>query len=474
MKKLLIILLAVLLIGAAAAFLCFGTDLFAQDGGATTPPVTQMDFRGQALPNLEELAQQTQLQQLDLRDTGLTVAQYQMLAQKLPDCNISWSVPFQGQYYSNDITQLQVTQLTQEDAALFAFFPNLTQLDVSGCDDYALLTQLQEQHPQWSLRYQVSVAGQVLKHTATALTVQDPDLSELEAVLPYLPQLETLTLTGTLPANQEIHQLQKAYPDICFVWSFPLCGVEVSTMDSMIVLSNIPMESTQEVESALPYFNNLERVEMCDCGISNEEMDALGKRNPETRFIWTVSVGWKIRMRTDAVYLMPSKYETILDNNDTYNLKYCTDIVCIDIGHHDVTDISFVTYMPHLKYLVLADTAISDISPLAGLQELEYLELFVTNVRDYSPLIQCPNLKDLNICYAAPKDASALVQLTGLENLYIKTGGVPHYIDELLQALPNTNIVYDSSKDSHSTGDGWRKLPRYYEMRDILGMHYMD
>ena len=474
MKKFLIILLAVLLIGAAACFLYFGTDLFAPDEGTVPPVVTQVDLRGQTLPNLEELAQQTQLTWLDLRDTGLTVEQYKALASSLPHCEILWSVPFQGQYYPNDTTTLQVTQLTEEDAALLAYFPGLTQLDASGCYDYALLKQLQEQYPQWDIRYQVSVAGQTLEPTATALTVQDPVLAELEAVLPYLPQLETLTLTGTLPANEEIHKLQVAYPDVCFVWSFPLCGVEVSTMDSLIVLSNIPMESTQEVESALPYFNNLERVEMCDCGISNEEMDALGKRNPETRFIWTVSVGWKIRLRTDALYLMPTKYETIIDNNDIANLKYCIDIICIDLGHHQVTDISFVQYMPHLKYLVLADTQISDISPLAGLQELEYLELFVTNVRDYSPLIQCPNLKDLNICYAAPRDASALVQLTSLENLYIKTGGVPYYIEELQQALPNTNIVYDSSKDSHSTGDGWRKLPRYYEMRDILGMHYMD
>ena len=473
MKKVLIVLLAVLLIGAAAGFLYFGTDLFAAN--ADTPPAaTQMDLRGQPLPDLTELTQQTQLIRLDLRDTGLTVEQYKTLADSLPNCEILWSVPFQGQYYSNDTATVQVTQLTEEDAALLAYFPKLSQLDATGCYDYALLEQLQEQHPQWNIRYQVAVAGQVLEHTATALTVQDPVLSELEAVLPYLPQLETLTLTGTLPANEEIHKLQLAYPDVCFVWSFTLCGVEVSTLDSMIVLSNIPMESTQEVESALPYFHDLERVEMCDCGISNEEMDALGKRNPETRFIWTVSVGWKIRLRTDALYLMPTKYETILGNDDTANLKYCIDIICIDLGHHKVTDISFVQYMPHLKYLVLADTQISDISPLAGLQELEYLELFVTNVRDYSPLIQCPNLKDLNICYAAPRDASALVQLTSLENLYIKTGGVPHYIEELQQALPNTNIVYDSSKDSHSTGDGWRKLPRYYEMRDILGMHYMD
>lgn len=475
MKKFILIFLAVLLIGGAATGFYFLTDFFAPNNNDISQPVTQMDLRGQTLPDLEQLAQMTQLEYLDLRETGLTEAQYRMLAEKLPSCEILWSVPFQGQPYANhNTTHLRITQLTEADIAQLAYFPNLTEIDASGCYDYAVLQQLQTQCPQYSLRYQVQAGGKLWEPTTTSLEIQNPDLSELKSVLPYLQELQTVTLTGTLPSNEELHQLQLAFPDICFVWNFTLCGVEVSTIDFIVDLSGVPLENTLEVEAALPYFYNLERVEMCECGISNEEMDALGKRNPDVRFIWTVSIGWKIRLRTDATALIPLKYETVVGNYETANLKYCVDMVCLDLGHHEVTDLSFVTYMPKLKYLVLADSAIEDISPLAGHPSLEYLELFVTNVRDYSPLISCPNLKDLNICYAAPRDASALVQMTGLENLYIKTGGIPYYIDELLQALPNTNIVYDSSKDSHATGDGWRKLPRYYEMRDMLGMHYMD
>lgn len=477
MKKLILIFLAVLLIGGAAAGFYFFADSFVPNNNDddVAQPVTQMDFRGQELPDLEQLAQMTQLEYLDLRETGLTTEQYLALAEQLPNCEIIWSVPFQGQHYDNhNTTHLHITQLTEADIAQLAFFPNLTQIDASGCHDYALLQQLQEQYPQCNLSYQISLGGKLLEHTVTTLKVQDPDLSELKSALPYLAKLQSVELTGTLPTNEELHQMQLAFPQIQFVWSFNLCGREVKTTDFMVDLSNIPLQDTQEIEAALPYFYNLERVEMCECGISNEEMDALGKRNPDVRFIWTVSIGWKIRLRTDATALIPLKYETVVGNYETANLKYCVDMVCLDLGHHEVTDLSFVTYMPKLKYLVLADSPIEDISPLAGHPSLEYLELFVTNVRDYSPLISCPNLKDLNICYAAPRDASALVQMTGLENLYIKTGGVPYYIDELLQALPNTNIVYDSSKDSHATGDGWRKLPRYYEMRDMLGMHYMD
>ena len=475
MKKFWIILLVVILVLGAAAgagFYYFQENYYVLNGEALPKTQTQLDLHGAELPPIEDLAQMSQLTQLDLRGTGLTTEQYLYLAQQLPNCEIFWSVPFQGQHYPNDTSTLQIAQLSETDIAQLAYFPKLTQVDALDCQDYAALQTLQDRYPQCSVQYQIALAGQKLSYTATELTLENPDLSELESVLPYLPELATVTLTGDLPANEEIHKLQDAYPNTRFVWSFTLCGVEVTTQDTIVDLSNIPMESVQEVESNLPYFNNLERVIMCDCGISNEEMDALGKRNPETRFVWTVSIGPDVRLRTDATYFMPYQYKTYLTDAHTENLKYCIDLICIDLGHMGVSDVSFLRYMPHMKYLLIAISPVEDISPLAGLQELEYAELFYSNIRDYTPLLTCPNLRDLNICYATPPDPSVLVQLTWLENLYIKEWTPITYIDELREALPNTNIVYLCQESSSSTADGWRKLPRYYAMRDLLGMPY--
>ncbi len=537
MKKFVIILIAAVLICLAVGYCFFQANFLVVDRNVFPRDIAQVDLSGTKLANPEALAQLTNLVRLDLRDTDITQEQYQYLAQKLPNCQISWSVPFQGQYYSNDTTSLHTKQLTQADVSLLAYFPNLTYVDATdctdlaviralreaypqvfigywvpldgnalapdttaltlgsgttedladalsclplvrevdayGCQDYAALQALQAQYPQCIFHYQVSIAGQKLEHTAKALTIQDPNLNELAAVLPYLPQLETITLTGTLPSNEEIHQLQVEYPNVCFVWSFNLCGLEVSTLDSIIDLSNIPMKSTQAVESALPYFYDLERVIMCDCGISNEEMDALGKRNPDIRFVWTVSIGPMVRLRTDATYFMPHQYGAYLTDSHTENLKYCIDLICIDLGHMKVSDVSFLAYMPHMKYLLIAISPVADISAVAGMQELEYAELFTTNIQDYSPLLSCPNLKDLNICYATPEDCSVLAQLTQLENLYIKEWTPLPYLEELKQALPHVNIVNRSIESSSSTADGWRKLPRYYAMRDLLGMPYL-
>ena len=538
MKKVVVVLILILTLLVAVAGYLFLDSNYIFAGGIHSRKATQLDLRGTKIASPEKLAQLTHLTRLDLRNTGITEEQYLMLVEQLPNCTIHWSVPFQGRYYSNDSQSVSIDKLTQEEIRLLSYFPNLnqvdatncadldaiealktayphlsirysvpfgskklspdttsltlgtqtledlekalphlpnvTQVDANGCLDYAGLLALQEQYPNCTIGYSVLFSGMAVENSTTELTIQNPVLAELETALPYLTNLETITFTGTLPANEEIHKLQVAFPNISFVWSFQLFGNTVNTAATELDLSNIPMENVQEIESVLPYFNNLQKVVMCDCGISNEEMDKLGQRNPDIRFVWTVSIGPHIRLRTDATYLMPYQYGTKLTDSQTYNLRYCVDLICIDLGHSDVSDVSFLQYMPHMKYLLLAQTQVSDISAVAGMQELEYAELFMTNIKDYSPLLSCPNLRDLNISYAIPKDISVLCQLTQLDNLYAKARWDAEAEAQLRAALPDVHIVLDAASNDSATGNGWRSLPRYYAMRDLLGMKYME
>jgi hypothetical protein len=219
---------------------------------------------------------------------------------------------------------------------------------------------------------------------------------------------------------------------------------------------------------------SLQRVIMSDCGISNEDMDALNNRYPDIRFIWTVYVGWH-KVRTDATTFMPVKARLVLPyGNQCDVLKYCTDMEAIDLGHCEITNCSFVAYMPKLKYLILGQTKISDLSPLANNESLVYLELFTCQyLRDYTPLLTLKNLEDLNICYTWGS-IDVIKQMTWLKNLWWSPG--PHrwqqvqYRKEILtEALPNTYMDLDCVS---ATGDGWRELPHYYEQRDIFEMPY--
>ena len=253
-----------------------------------------------------------------------------------------------------------------------------------------------------------------------------------------------------------------------------LFGKTVKTTDTQLDVSGIVMRDTAQLEAALQWLPNLERVDMDGCGISSEQMGQLQERHSEIKFIWTVSVGSKIRIRTDATSLMPFQYGVTLTDADTKELKYCTEMICLDLGHSMISDISFLAHMPDIQYLTLGETPVQDISPLEGLKKLVFLELFLTKVTDYSPLLGCTALEDLNISYAIPGDISVLTQMTQLEHLHMKGLWQEDWQWQLRQALPNTTMVFAGTEDVSSTGEGWRKLENYYKMRDILGMPYMS
>lgn len=232
-----------------------------------------------------------------------------------------------------------------------------------------------------------------------------------------------------------------------------------------IDLSGMEIESTQWVEERIRDMPKLRKVIMCDCGLGDEEMDALNRRYEDIRFVWTVRMG-RISVRTDTNYFAPVVTGDYVTEIDLGPLKYCTDVVAVDLGHMAVRTCDWARNMPKLQYLILADTGITDISPLANCENLIFLELFLTAVRDYSPLLSCTRLEDLNLCYSYGS-AEPVKQMTWLKRLW--WDGNPYETKGLEEYLPDTECNFTSGS---STGGTWRLGQRYKEQRDILGMPY--
>ena len=168
---------------------------------------------------------------------------------------------------------------------------------------------------------------------------------------------------------------------------------------------------------------------------------------------------------------MPYKHRLVLYDQHVDNLKYLTELICLDMGHMKVTRTDYLAYMPKLQYLLMCSTPITDISHCANMKDLKYLELFITKVTDFSPLLECKNLVDLNISYTYPADPLIFGQMKQLQNLWFRNMRDWNVRYQLQQALPNTRLVFEPGS---STGGGWRKLPNYYAQRDILRMPYME
>lgn len=434
--------------------------------------ITTLDLSGSPVDNLDQMDLFPNLQQLDLRNTGITASQYENLKRSLPNCTILWTPMFQGQSYDEASTSLSAATLTEGDIAALAYFPKLASMDLTACRDYAMIAALQEAYPQLDVAYTVELGGQTLTPDATEAVFTDITAEDLSTALSMLPQLQSVTLEGQLPDMDGVTALQAAYPNVSFFWQVEICGLVFDNTVTEIDLSGIPMDTVEEVETKVAYLPMVEKVLMCDCGITNEEMEALNLRHDDVLFVWTVSLGPFITVRTDITNFICYNYGFHVNTSDCVNFRYCTEMVALDLGHRDITNIDFVAYMPNLRYLIIADTQVHDLSPLTGLENLVFLEAFMLDIDSYDPLLTLTGLEDLNIGYTRG-DVHVLEQMPWLKRLWWSGSGLDAAEEAALQAaLPNTEIQLHS--DGSSTGMGWREGQNYYDMRDLLGMHYME
>ena len=481
MKKRTIALLLCLLLLAAAGvggwmyyrntYLVIGEETYRRD-------ITELDFSGGELPDAEVLTELPELKKLNLLNTGLTTEDYERYQAVLPGCEILWELPFQGEYLPLDTKELVLTQISEEDMELLPYLTELRSVDATAVTNLESVLLLKARFPELEVAYQVAVNGQTLSPDATELTAENADMDELMTQLKYLPEVKHVTFTGTIPENGAIDSLRQAYPEVTFHWPFTYFGLEVTSDTDEIDLSGIKMDSVEELEAGLAYFNNLKKVVMCDTGLPSEEIDDLWKRHPETRFIWNVKVG-RFWIRTDAIYLMPFQYGydgtkgIRLYDRDCTEMKYLVDMICMDFGHMGISDCSFLAYMPHMQYLIISDTPVSDISAMKNLKELKYLEAFKCGIRDITPLLGCTALEDVNLANNPIADVSLLGQIESLNNIWISGVNWPQeQKDALNAAKPDATIIY--WQDWGSTGRGWRYLKNYYDHRDIMGMFYLD
>lgn len=509
------------------------------DGDIYKRDLTQLDLSQRDVSQVERIAELSMLQQLNMQNTGMTAEEYEMLQTALPDCEILWNPCFQGTYYSLNVQSLTIQSLSEAEVEYLDYFQDLTYIDAMGCQDYDAIMALIAHRPDCEIAYQVSIGQEAYLKDATFVTATSEYVEELEAMLPYLPNVTGVLFTGqaeflesvkeladafphiifdyqvdfhgqilasnivkvdfsSLPLTQageievilpylpdltyvdlcgsqipqeEIISLAQRWPDIQFVWTVNIAGMDIRTDVTSIDLSGKQIGDPAIVDSVLPYFPNLTRVVMCDCGIGNAEMDALNRKYENIQIVWTVDIGPYLRVRSDVEALIPTKNNIWLRDTETYNLRYCTELVALDLGHMDISNIDFAAYMPKLKYLIVADSQVNSLEPLRGLQELVYLEAFLTHVTDYSPLTECPALESLNISWTYGY-FEPLTKISSLRRLW--WGGTPHgyyEVQQLTQCLPDTQLVL---YDGDSTGSGWRNQPHYYKMRDMLGMYYME
>lgn len=450
----------------------FREGLYASD----TRKLSVSELKEEDLETLSFFRELTELEAMQCTDYDALMK----FRDRYPDCEVSYQVTLADQTVSNSAEALQLQNPSaRELAEKLPYLPEVTEVAMTGSlPSMEEIQELQEAFPNIDFRWEVHFDGRTLKHTASELDLSGKTLSyeETAAALSLLPELTFADMRGCSLTDREIMALADGKPDCFFLWEMTFGEFTLSTDAEEIDISGMQLEGPEQVEDLLPYFPKLNKVVMCQCGIDDVTMDALNQRYENIRFVWSVRIKY-VNVRTDATWFYPFKFERnmTVNNKDLYPLRYCTDMVCIDIGHMvEVTDCEWAAFMPNLRYLIIGETAISDLSPLSGLKNLAYLEMFTIPVTDYTPLLGCTGMEDLNLgkTYAP---AEPISKMTWLKNLWwcdCATKGNPcsDAVDILPEALPNTTLkLYPE----HPTASGWRQLDNYFAMRDFMGMFYL-
>ncbi len=228
-------------------------------------------------------------------------------------------------------------------------------------------------------------------------------------------------------------------------------------------------------------FPNLKKVDMFATKIEAKYVEQLEQAFPDVAFGWYLQMMRYHFIRTDAnAYSALDGAHPKHSGKEFALLRYCRNLLALDVGHNDIRDPSFLENMPGLRVLILADNQkLKNVERIAVLEHLEYLELFSCGIEDISPLTALTNLMDLNLSNNRVKDWRPLKEMKWLKRLWISgmcTGKrtrpelTVEERKELEEALPDTEIVYVGEP----TDNGWRYLkknepaPHYAVIREMF------
>lgn len=297
----------------------------------------------------------------------------------------------------------------------------------------------------------------------------------VQSVLPETEEAEGTTEEQTRDLTwEDIRSLQEACPDTEFEYRFSLFGKSFSTLDREMNFHHITMDDEgAAVREVLPCMTKCELLDMDFSGVSSEKMAEIRDAYPQMNVVWRIWFGNDCSVRTDVERILASNLNHVLTDDNTKDLKYCTKVRFLDVGHNTMLrDFSFLEYMPDLEVAVICITGLHDLTPLANHKKLEYLEINTcAQGLDLSPLGTCTNLEHICACFLGHvrgweelKNLKKLQRLWFGENTQLPDGAVA----ELQEALPDT--IINTTNPFGSSGD-WRYEgkhlhPRYALLRE--------
>lgn len=424
---------------------------------------TQIDDIGWLLSNKNF----SKLETIDINGNNIPSEQIAELRELMPNCSVTFTTKIGSTEISSETTEIKLSKDAADNCEILLLCDNLKRVDITECENIEPFISIANDD-SCDFVFDINFCGDTISSDIENLTLDSMPQDNLNKLL-LLENLKKLEILECNP-SPELLELKEKLVGCDVVWHFDLCGINVSSNDNLIDMKRTKITDPDAFSDLLAYLPALEKIDMCGCGLSNKQMEVFMEQYPDIKFVWEIRFGhapvfWTVR--TDITCFSTLGKIRCNDEEIEPLLKYCTDLVALDLGHHNLSDISHLAKMKKLKVLILGDNRISDISALAELKELQYLELFTCQVKDMSPLAELPNLIDICIPDNPIEDVTPILSMKQAKMLWIAHCGLnAEERKAIADALPDCTISFFIKSN---LCEKWRVTDRNIAIRKAFG-----
>lgn len=292
---------------------------------------------------------------IDLRGKNITAKQLTKARKKLPDAHILWDIAIGDKTFDGESENIVTADFTAGDIPAFARLENLASADVSACSDISAILALRSALPEVRVFWTVPLAGESFDGDSENIIVPDASEEELRAALVRLPELKTLTLTGSAFSLESQLALKEKFPSVSFVWDVTLAGKTFISDASALDFTGTPLteDNLSEIGAALVLLPDAKSVTLTACGLSGDALRTFSAAHPEILTIWETQL-FGVTFTTDAEEI---------------------EFTDIPLTVEDAAQIEdMLPYMPNLKKVVMLRCGISN-------EDMEEINLRHENVQ---------------------------------------------------------------------------------------------
>ena len=238
---------------------------------------------------------------IDLRGKNITAKQLTKARKKLPDAHILWDIAIGDKTFDGESENIVTADFTAGDIPAFARLENLASADVSACSDISAILALRAALPEVRVFWTVPLAGESFDGDSENIIVPNASEEELRAALVRLPELKTLTLTGSAFSLESQLALKEKFPSVSFVWDVTLAGKTFVSDALALDFTGTPLteEDLSEIGAALVLLPDAKSVTLTACGLSEDALRTFSAAHPEILTIWETQL-FGVTFTTDA------------------------------------------------------------------------------------------------------------------------------------------------------------------------------